>query len=442
MNTPDPVNFDPIDALSQFAMGFSRESVPALSLDVMRLCLLDWVICGLGAVDDPIATAMLTHATATKSGAGSGVSSVFFSTQTAQPRMAALVNGTISHALDFDDTHFGHIGHVSAAVFPAALAVAQAEGRDFGNFLTAARLGAETAVRIGLWLGRAHYQAGWHQTATAGAYGAAVASAMLMDAPVAPTLRIVAGLATGQKAQFGSAMKPMNAGLAAGHGVEAAQLARAGLDGSHDVMLGVLATQAGEGNLAAFDRLGEDWLFDTVSHKYHACCHGTHAMIEALLSLGPQNLCQLDVDQIERIAVTTHPRWMSVCNKSDPATWLEGKFSYRFLAALILRGGRTIGTEPKGYFPLDAQSRDLIARIDVVADDRVGEMATSLLIRLKDGRDLHATYDLAQSELLAQRRQNLMAKGDALLGAGPTERVAQAIGISDLETLTGAITGA
>ncbi|AGI68116.1 hypothetical protein OAN307_c25110 [Octadecabacter antarcticus 307] len=69
-------------------------------------------------------------------------------------------------------------------------------------------------------------------------------------------------------------------------------------------------------------------------------------------------------------------------------------------------------------------------------------MATSLLIRLKDGRDLHATYDLAQSELLAHRRQNLMAKGDALLGAGPTERVAQAIGISDLETLTGAITGA
>jgi 2-methylcitrate dehydratase PrpD len=423
---------DPIDALSQFTARFARDPVPAASLDVMGLCLLDWAVCGLGAVDDPIAAAMLTHAAT----AGPGTVAVFFSTRTVPPRMAALVNGTMSHALDFDDTHFGHIGHVSTVVIPAALAVAQAERRDFDRFLTAARVGAETAVRVGLWLGRAHYQAGWHQTATAGAYGAAVASAMLMDAPVAPTLRIVAGMATGQKSQFGSAMKPMNAGLAAAHGVEAAQLARAGLDGSQEVLAGVLEPQAGEGNLAAFDRLGEDWLFDTVSYKYHACCHGTHAMIEAILSLEP-----LDVDQIDRITVITHPRWMRVCNKPDPATWLEGKFSYRFLAALILRGGRTIGAAPEGYFPLDTTSRNLIGRMDVVADDRVGEMETSLSIRLKDGRDLHAIYDLAQPEPLAQRRKNLRAKGDALIGAGPTERVTQAIAAADLRTLIGVITG-
>ncbi len=421
---------DPIDALSQFAARFTRDPVPAQSLDVMRLCLLDWTICGLGAARDPIAAAMLAHATT----AGSGACSLFLSTQTAPPRMAALVNGTISHALDFDDTHFGHIGHVSTVVIPAALGVAQAEGRDCDSFLTAARIGAETAVRVGLWLGRSHYQAGWHQTATAGAYGSAVASAMLMDAPVAPALRMVAGMATGQKAQFGSAMKPMNAGLAAAHGVEAAQLARAGLDGSRDVLAGVLATQAGDGNLDAFDRLGVDWLFDTVSCKYHACCHGTHAMIEALLSLG-----KLDVNQIDQITVTTHPRWMTVCNKPDPTTWLEGKFSYRFLAALILRGGRTIGTEPEGYFPLDTLSRDLIGRIDIIADDRVSEMATLLSVRFKDGRDLHATYDLAKPEPLTQRCTNLMAKGTALLGGTPTEHIAGAIDASDLAALTGAI---
>ena len=421
---------DPISTLAIFADRFKTEQPPEGSREVMRLCALDWAICGLGAADDAILSAMHRHADT----GDTGSCALFLSAASAPPRMAALINGTISHALDFDDTHFGHIGHVSTVVFPAALAAAQSEGRDFDAFLTAARIGAEVAVRVGLWLGRAHYQIGWHQTATAGAYGAAVAAAMLMDAPIDATLSIVAGTATGQKAQFGSAMKPMNAGLAAAHGVEAAQLAKAGLSGSHDILSGVLATQAGEGNLHAFDGLGEDWLFDTVSHKYHACCHGTHAMIEALLSLGA-----IDIAQIEEITLTTHPRWMPVCNKPAPTTWLEGKFSYRFLAALILRGGRTIGSEPEGFFPLDATSRDLMDRMDVTANEAVAETDTMLEIALKDGEVLQARFDLAAAEPLDQRRQKLLAKGEALLRHGLGQQVSAAIEARDLAAFITAI---
>ena len=129
---------------------------------------------------------------------------------------------------------------------PAALAVAETEGANFDAFIKAARLGAEVALRVGLWLGRSHYQAGWHQTATAGAYGAAVAAAYLMQAPFSTTLQNVAGMACGLKAQFGSAMKPVNAGLAAANGVEAAQMAKAGMGGSPDVFAAVLAMQSGE----------------------------------------------------------------------------------------------------------------------------------------------------------------------------------------------------
>ena len=69
-------------------------------------------------------------------------------------RAAALANGTISHALDYDDTHFAHIGHLSVGIYPAALAVGEEtnasaiETRD--TFLT----GAEAACRIGwYWAG-------------------------------------------------------------------------------------------------------------------------------------------------------------------------------------------------------------------------------------------------------------------------------------------------
>lgn len=414
--------------------------VPDASLEVMRLCTLDWAICGLGTLRDSILASMSLQAAVT----GTGPCSVFYAKDVlayggpdrVPARTAALMNGTIGHALDFDDTHFGHIGHVSTVVVPAALAAAEQSGADFDTFNKAARIGAEVATRVGLWLGRSHYQAGWHQTATAGAYGAASAAALLLGAHPQAALQNVAGMASGLKAQFGSAMKPVNAGLAAANGIEAAQLAKVGLGGSADVFDAVLRTQSGEGTAHAFQGLGDQWLFDTVSHKYHACCHGTHAMIEAIRSLGP-----FDGADISKISVRTHPRWMTVCNKPDPQTWLEGKFSYRFLAALTILGDTTIGLGPDLYFPLDGKTpaRDLMAKVTVIADDAVAETATDVCVLLTSGEQMRATYDLAAPVPLDQRRIKILAKGEELLFRGVTQELCHAIDARDLAAFTRSI---
>jgi 2-methylcitrate dehydratase PrpD len=430
-----------LNDLSPLDRFVSRENcltVPSHSLEVMELCLLDWAICGLGAGKDPISLGMAQYSM----NAGTGSASIFNAPTVGDPkwsgrvpaRAAALINGTISHALDFDDTHFRHIGHVSTVVIPAALAVAQTEEADFDAFLRAARIGAEVATRVGLWLGRSHYQAGWHQTATSGAFGAASAAAILMDAPPTSTILNVAGFAAGQKAQFGSAMKPVNAGMAAAHGVEAAQLAKVGMCGSPDVIAALLATHHGEGNVSAFAGLGDTWIFDNVSHKYHACCHGTHAMIEALLSLKP-----LNTGSIDRITVRTHPRWMSVCNKPAPTSWLEGKFSYRFLAALMLDRARTIDPEPEAYFPLSQATEAMMGRVNVVADDGVPETASEVIVSLTTGVTLRASHDLAEPEPLSLRREKLMKKGADLLLPGIAHNVAGAIAARNLSALTRAL---
>jgi 2-methylcitrate dehydratase PrpD len=427
-----------LSPLDPFLRRENSLTVPTHSLAVMELCLLDWAICGLGAQSNPIALSMAQYSL----DAGAGSASIFNTPTADDPnstgrvpaRAAALINGTISHALDFDDTHFGHIGHVSTVVIPTALAVAETEGADFDAFLRAARIGAEVATRVGLWLGRSHYQAGWHQTATSGAFGAASAAAILMNAPPTSTILNVAGFASGQKAQFGSAMKPVNAGMAAAHGVEAAQLAKVGMCGSPDVIAALLATHHGEGNVSAFVGLGDTWIFDSVSHKYHACCHGTHAMIEALLSLMP-----LHADAIERITVRTHPRWMSVCNKPAPRSWLEGKFSYRFLAALILDNARTIDPEPEEFFPLTQATQTMMARVDIVADDSVPETASEIIVSLTTGEVLRASHDLAEPEPLSLRREKLMKKGADLLSPGVAQDVADAIAARDLSALTRAL---
>ena len=149
-------------------------------------------------------------------------------------RGAALVNGTVSHALDYDDTHFAHIGHPSVAILPAALAVSEWDDRILVDMLESALVGMETSIRVGLWLGRAHYQAGFHQTATAGAFGAAVSVGRLLGfdtGQMRSVLGLTATRAAGLKAQFGTMGKPYNAGLAASAGVEAALLVHGRVSG-------------------------------------------------------------------------------------------------------------------------------------------------------------------------------------------------------------------
>lgn len=431
----------PLAPLDPFVRTAWSSDLPQDALQVMRLCAFDWAICGLAVLGsgERVTDGMLDYAAASRG----GPASVFYTKDLLArggpdrlpAREAALVNGTIGHALDVDDTHFAHIGHVSTVVMPAALAVAETYGRSFDDMIRAARIGAEVAVRVGQWLGRSHYQAGWHQTATAGAYGAAVAASCLIAGservPFLPAAILnVAGMASGLKAQFGSAMKPVNAGLAAANGVEAALMAKAGLTGSPDVLGAVLATQAGEGDPTAFDGLGTQWRFDAVSHKYHACCHGTHAMLEALTVLNlPRGA------PITRIEVRTHPRWMSVCNKPQPTTWLEGKFSYRFLAALYLAGQDSFGPGPDLYFPIDDSLQARMDMVEVIEDARLSETACALRVETTD--NIHeVTHDIGTAEPLEERLRKLTIKGEALLRRGVTQQLLAAIDARDLAAYT------
>lgn len=430
-----------IDRLAVF-VDAHRESgkCPKEALDVMRLCLLDWAVVGLAAEQEAITGAMMDYA---NDSGGEGSSSLFFGEGQGQPwtapRLAALVNGTISHTLDFDDTHFAHIGHVSTVVFPAALAMVEAENGDLQQLVQAALIGAEVATRVGVWLGRSHYQTGFHQTATAGAFGAAIAAAVsTSDVPSDRPLRIVAGMAAGLKQQFGTAMKPMNAGMAAAHGVESVLLARHGLDGSHEAADGAQGfgnTHHGENDLSAFDTLGQAWLFPDVTHKFHPCCHGTHAMIEAMKSvLGDQSDL---TGRVRKIELRTNPRWMSVCNKPAPADYLEAKFSYTFLAALLLRNGaKSFGnSDMAACFPLDETHRDCMSRVTVIADENVSETAAELVVHLSDGSTLEAYNDLTDPLPFDVRLDKLMEKGRECLG-GKADDLWAAIQGDDLKAFT------
>ena len=418
-------------ALADFAHGPLEGAGDARAL--MRLCLFDWAACGLAGRGEPVAVKLRDWAADT---CGSGPATLFGGGHAA-PESAALVNGATSHALDYDDTHFAHIGHTSVAVLPAALAVAEAVGGTLDDVIDAALVGSEGAVRTGVWLGRDHYQVGFHQTATSGTFGAALAAMRIggLDVPeMMHGLGLAATQASGLKSQFGTMGKPLNAGLAAEAGVRAAAWARRGMTSARRGIGGPQGfgpTHHGAGDLAAFDGMGSDWRILGISHKFHACCHGLHAMLEALADRAAAP------DALSEIVVTTHPRWLTVCNVPAPQTALECKFSYRLTAAMALSG---VDTAAIGNFSAaTAQRPDLIAlrdKVEVVGDDALSEMQTRVELRHADGRREVLSADLDAPLSLTAREERLRGKAAALLGEELAEALWSAVQGEALGPLT------
>lgn len=411
---------DLIPALCRFASSNRPPAGDALA--VAHMSALDWVAVGRAGIGEPVARITREMVLAE---AGQGQASLFGSATRVPARAAALVNGATSHALDYDDTHFAHIGHPSVAVFPAAQAVAEAQGASLPEMIHSALIGMELSVRVGLWLGRGHYQAGFHQTATAGAFGAAVAAARLLGLGpdrMAHVLGLTATRAAGLKAQFGTMGKPYNAGLAASAGVEAAQLVAAGFEANPDALegeFGYAATHAGAADVAAaLDGLGEQWLFEAVSHKFHACCHGLHAALEALAAIDVAS------QEVATITVHTHPRWLSVCNQPTPQTGLGAKFSYGTVLAMQMLGYDT--AELKSYSETtcaDPRLQALRQRVEVQAEDSLTEMQARVGVQRKDGSQLKGSFDLDAPMDLAERRDRVRGKARALIGAEAADEV-------------------
>ena len=396
------------------------ERMPQDARKMARLSLFDWMVVSLAGADQPLAD-IIRNFVAMEGGVE--IAAVTGGSMRLPARAAALANGTISHALDYDDTHFAYIGHPSVAIFPAALAAAEEMGGSADDVIDAFLLGAEATCRIGMVLGRDHYDAGFHQTATSGAFGATIAAARLyrLDrSAIRTALGLVSSRASGLKSQFGTMGKPFNAGAAAANGIEAASLARLGFTASHDAFAGPQSFlnahhAAHDGSKQIADWSFDNFLFSSVSHKLHACCHGTHAMIEALLLLRAKSTFL--ADDIREIRVEIAPRWQNVCDIKAPSTGLEIKFSYAFLAAMVLRGIDLAAYE--SYLDSHCDDADLVAlarKVLVVGNDKIADSAARVTIYSRDDNTHSQDFDLLTPIDPAHLSMRLQAKATAIIG--------------------------
>ncbi len=260
-------------------------------------------------------------------------------------RAAALINGTASHTVEFDDIFREAIYHPGAPTIAAALAVAQNEGASGADFLRAVVAGYEISTRIGKALGRTHYRY-WHTTGTVGSFGAAAAAGMLLGLSreqYAHALATVTTFAAGLQQAFrmDSMSKPLHAGRAAEAGVLAALAAREGVTGSLDAIDGEAglgrAMSDGPDWVAACAGLGQDFNVSTMTFKNHGCCGHTFAAIDGALALMSRSGRR--AGDIARVRVATYQAALAVANNREAASAAQAKFSLAYVVAHALAHG-------------------------------------------------------------------------------------------------------
>jgi 2-methylcitrate dehydratase PrpD len=324
---------------------------------------------------------------------------------------AALLNGTLAHALDFDDTHLPSVLHPSAAVVPAALAAAEGSGASGRDLLAAVAAGDELVVRVGMAgydpaLGNSiFFEKGLHATSIAGTMGAALASAMvygLRVEEIGHAVAISASMGAGiiEANRTGGTVKRVHCGWAAHAGITASELAARGLTGPPTVFEGrfgfLRAYLDDSADVGALTRgLGEEWELTRTFFKPYPANHFTHAGIDAAMKLREAGLDIEEVEEIDLGVATAVLRTIAQPEeeKARPETGYAAQFSGPFTVATALVGGGGLGVSLDDFTDeavKDPVKLDLASRVRCTADaecDRIfpNQFPAVLRIRLKSG---------------------------------------------------------
>jgi len=405
---------DTTQKLAQFASslgvnGASRAAAPVVNVpeDVVaraRVLVADTISIGIRARFDTDSTESIVSSMRDlgMTGGSGATATVFGDAEHYTPMAAALVNGTLAHSLDFDDTHAEGSIHASAPILPAALAAAEISQASGADFIAGVIAGYEVQLRLSLALvPKLHYERGYHPTATCGVFGAAAAAARVMGLS-AEQIENAFGACGSQAAgsmQFlvnGSWNKRFHVGHAAASGLTSAVLASNGYKGSAEPIegpAGFLNAYSPAPVIArATEGLGEDWETMNLAVKPYPTCRYSHAAIDALIDLRSANdVKSEDVESVEIGMSETGRRIIGEpeAEKRAPANVVDGQFSMPFCAAVALREGGMVWDDYDRHLG-DADTLSLCQRISTVVDEKAqaeypANMSSVVRLKTKHG---------------------------------------------------------
>jgi 2-methylcitrate dehydratase PrpD len=420
-----------------FALGVEDADVP----DEARRKAVDAITDGIGcALAGSVSDVALPVLRALGIGRGAaGGATLIGSTGTAAPADAALYNGTITHALDYDDVTHPAYSHPTTVLMPALFALApeaKASGRDI---VSAYVIGLEVFGKLGRALNTTHYRAGWHATSTFGSIAGAVAAGRLMrlsPEQMSSAIGMAASASSGLRANFGTMTKPLHAGYAARNAVLAVKLAREGFTASSDALTHKFgfAQAFNAGRDIRWDKFGS-WgePFEILSEfgiglKPFPSCAATHTGIEAALLLRDE--IGGAIERIQSIRAGVAEMSLEPLIHVKPATGLEGKFSMHYCIASALVDGAVDLTTFNDAKVGRPKVVDLIGRTTMEVDERVrhdSEFASVVSFTLEDGATREKLVPLAMGKparwfTRERLRQKFLDCGDGILPADGLDR--------------------
>lgn len=383
--------------LAAFIADTDAASIPQWAYDHAKVAFMDWLGVTFAGKDDPLVGKLIDYAAMM---GGNEQAVVIGHSMRCDVSSAALINGSASHALDYDDTLVSFLGHPSVTLFPSLLALSEWRGFSGRDFLTAYLIGLQAGGTIGACASLDHYLAGWHATSTLGHLASAAACARLLglDGKRATYALGIGGTqASGLKRVFGTMCKPFHAGRASQAGLMAALLAEQGFTSAEDILegpQGFFEALKGKVNEDIVGLLGLGWDVQNLSQKYHASCHATHSPLEAALTA--VRGANIAVGDIEGICVHSSELALQAAGKGEPATGLEGKFSIAYCVANALLRGETGNKAFTDAKVNDPEVGVLMKKISVIRDPEMKALESVVEVKTADGKVHRAFSDILQ----------------------------------------------
>jgi|TARA_B110000503_G_scaffold87851_1_gene133298 2-methylcitrate dehydratase PrpD len=329
------------ESIAEWAYELKLNVIPREVINQVKMALVDTLSVAVSGSLTPVADVLRKSVLAFSTRSGATIIGDFQSVYPAE--IAAQVNSSFAHALDFDDNSYAGFVHASAIIIPAALAISQETGASGEDFLVAVIAGLESELLVGEMTHGLLYKKGWWTTGVLGAIGATVASSRLLgltQKQISNAIGLAVSGTGGIKACFGTDAKPLLAGMTSANAMRHVKLAKLGATGP----LNVFESENGFFNLfnegvsdiLGKNQLGSDWkiIEPGLDIKEIPVCLSSHAAVEAVRALKKE--FHFNAQQVKSVVCDVPPIVIENLIYELPETPQEAQFSLTFPIAVTL----------------------------------------------------------------------------------------------------------
>ena len=367
------------------------DEIPDKVLETTKTLILDAygvVVAGTKTNEGKIAMEMAGQM------GGHGMATVIGLGKRQDPISAALANGIMGYSLGLTDTHSLSITHPGCSIVPAAIAVAEHEGKSGRELLKAVTMGYEVVTRLGRAINPSHRARGFHTSATCNPFGVAVTCALLLGCnreQIAWALGIAGSTSSGlfEFRQNGDMTMAFHGGWPAHSGVTAAYMANKGFTGPKTIFEGqdgFLRAMADKYDAELINRdFGASFAVDDMSLRAYCACRYAHTAIEALEVIKRRR--HIDPENVAEVVVQTHKT--AIVQETEPDTLTGARLCAGFaLAQAIQHGPKLTEIEPQEL--VDEKVLALYKKVHMVEDpDMTAKFpalwTSKLQLKYKDG---------------------------------------------------------